>query len=430
VTTAQVFCELPDGRTLKVGEVTFAANAGGYLTATTFVHASQWLEEPSSYDLSAELPRSRGPLTYTGERLVPGPLADTGPDQWGRNLLFTAERKAAKKQGRQLRTLHEGHFLLLARDLTRQGALRFSMDGGDTFVADALDGVPTLIELDRLVDAAERQVGGVGTDADLDLLMRAGSSAGGARPKATVRLADGRLALAKFPSPADLWDVQAWEATALELARRAKVETPPFRLHRLDKGRSVLLVERFDRTPTGRRGYLSAHSLLEQTTATRVTYLELVDALADVSANPQVDRTEMFRRIALSLMVHNVDDHMKNHGLLRTERGWRLSPVFDVNPFPAGQSVEPTSISGEPGSLRDVLELLGVANHFGLDQDSAAQIVTDVEVATRDWAQVAAQNGIEEPEEAALATAFDTEARHQALRLATTAGLDGPTARS
>jgi len=44
---------------------------------------------------------------------------------------------------------------------------------------------------------------------------------------------------------------------------------------------------------------------------------------------------ELWRRIALTILITNVDDHMRNHGFLHVEKNqWRLSPAFDINPFP------------------------------------------------------------------------------------------------
>jgi serine/threonine-protein kinase HipA len=220
--------------------------------------------------------------------------------------------------------------------------------------------------------------------------------------------------------------VQAWEATALELARRAGIDVPPFVLHRLNVDSSVLVVDRFDRTEDGRRvGYMSAHSMVEKTTDGAVSYVELADILGNHSSDPTADRHALFRRVALSLLINNVDDHMKNHGFLRDEGGWRLSPVFDINPFPSGRPVDstPIGINGS-GSGRDSRELVDHAGFFSLTERDAVGIVAQVEVATRDWLEVAASFGIEDPEDGAMATAFDTAARDQARALGTSSAID------
>jgi serine/threonine-protein kinase HipA len=400
--------------------VSFNSNEGGVLVSTTFRYADSWLSAPAAYDLSPELPRGLGVRIASGQRVIPGAIADTGPDRWGQNLLFAAERRDARRESRRIRSLNAGDFILMARDETRHGALRFSDDGGESFLSAGRGDVPTLVDLDDLVAAGRRQSRDRSTDSDLELLTRAGTSMGGARPKVTVRTESGRLALAKLPSTEDTWDVQAWEATALELARRAGVSVPKFAVYRLDADSSVLVVDRFDRRDDGRRvGYMSAHSMVEKVDGTAVSYVELADILGDHSGEPAADRTELFRRIVLSLLINNVDDHMKNHGFLRAESGWRLSPAFDINPFPSGRPVDSTAISLDgSGATRDVDELIGQAGFFGLTDDEAGEIVVAVEVATRDWAEIAASFGVEEPEDGAVATAFDTPARDQARVLA------------
>ncbi len=418
--TVGTFCDLADGRTVPVGTVSFNSNEGGVLVSTTFRYADSWLSAPAAYDLSPELPRGLGVRIASGQRVIPGAIADTGPDRWGQNLLFAAERRDARRESRRIRSLNAGDFILMARDETRHGALRFSDDGGESFLSAGRGDVPTLVDLDDLVAAGRRQSRDRSTDSDLELLTRAGTSMGGARPKVTVRTESGRLALAKLPSTEDTWDVQAWEATALELARRAGVSVPKFAVYRLDADSSVLVVDRFDRRDDGRRvGYMSAHSMVEKVDGTAVSYVELADILGDHSGEPAADRTELFRRIVLSLLINNVDDHMKNHGFLRAESGWRLSPAFDINPFPSGRPVDSTAISLDgSGATRDVDELIGQAGFFGLTDDEAGEIVVAVEVATRDWAEIAASFGVEEPEDGAVATAFDTPARDQARVLA------------
>lgn len=48
------------------------------------------------------------------------------------------------------------------------------------------------------------------------------------------------------------------------------------------------------------------------------------------------DLAELWRRIVFSVLISNTDDHLRNHGFLYVGAvGWRLSPVFDVNPVPS-----------------------------------------------------------------------------------------------
>ncbi|MDR0591922.1 MAG: HipA domain-containing protein [Bifidobacteriaceae bacterium] len=144
---------------------------------------------------------------------------------------------------------------------------------------------------------------------------------GAPRPKAAVR-DGGRLALAKFPHRADRWDVMAWEATALDLARAAGLSVPGTRLTRVG-ARSVLLSQRFDRDGGARLGHISALALVPADDAAQADYLDVAQALARLSAHPSGDLAELWRRVAFNIAVHNTDDHLRNLGLLRAAGGCR-----------------------------------------------------------------------------------------------------------
>ena len=110
--------------------------------------------------------------------------------------------------------------VLRVDDEARQGALRLAeAEGGPFLAASETTRIPPLIELPRLLTAAENVVGDTDSDEDLRLLLAPGSSLGGARPKASIRDRDGHLVLAKFPHRDDETDTVRWEATALALAR-------------------------------------------------------------------------------------------------------------------------------------------------------------------------------------------------------------------
>ena len=159
----------------------------------------------------------------------------------------------------------EVDYLLGVRDDLRQGALRFRDPDTGEFFADKEEGVPHLIDLPSLLDYADRAERDVANQEELDMLLKGGSSLGGARPKAHVIDKRGRIAIAKFPKPAgDDWDVPTWEAVALSLARDAGINAAPSELEEI-AGRSVDIVDRFDRRGGLRVGYASAMTLLEAT---------------------------------------------------------------------------------------------------------------------------------------------------------------------
>ena len=185
--------------------------------------------------------------------------------------------------------------------------------------------VPKLLELPRLLAAADA----VERDPDdqtavKDLLDAGSGSLGGARPKASVREGE-RLMIAKFPHRDDTWDVMAWEATALDLAEEAGISVPGRRMTRIN-GRAVLILDRFDRTPDGRRvPYISAMTLLGRSDGDVSDYTDVCDAISDEGAATALDLEALWRRVAFSVAIHNTDDHLRNHGFPVRRAGgpWR-----------------------------------------------------------------------------------------------------------
>lgn len=45
-----------------------------------------------------------------------------------------------------------------------------------------------------------------------------------------------------------------------------------------------------------------------------------------------LNRHPLWRRIVFNIAISNTDDHLRNHGFILTEKGWILSPAYDLNP--------------------------------------------------------------------------------------------------
>lgn len=377
--------------------------------SATFQYDDAWLEDPERFALEPALTLGPGAHHTAAGRTNFGALGDSAPDRWGRALMGCAERRLARSEDRAPRTLTELDYLLQVSDRSRQGALRFKAEPDGPFLGEAeANAVPPLIELPRLLAASDRVVLDEDDDALLALLLAPGSSLGGARPKASVVDMDGALAIAKFPKHDDDIDVVRWEAVALTLAERAGIDTPAWRLERPDN-RSVLLVRRFDRRGTYRVPYLSAMSMLGANDGDQRSYLEIADALRQHGASATVDRQALWRRIVLSVLISNTDDHLRNHGFLYDgTAGWRLSPAFDLNPVPI--DLKPrflaTAIDLEDNAASIELAL-SVADHFALDADAARAVAKDVANTVADWRRVAAELGLERSAIERMSSAFE-----------------------
>ncbi|MDR3067882.1 MAG: type II toxin-antitoxin system HipA family toxin, partial [Cellulomonas sp.] len=240
------------GRTRLVGQAHVTRQRGQI--STTFLYDPVYLADGGT-SIDPALPLVAGAQYQTG---LPRALADSAPDRWGRNLVEKAERTRAREEGRTPRRLDDLDFLLGVSDDTRQGALRFRRPGDDAFLGKP-SSVPPLVSLPELLRACDALASDSDPSSAVKQLLDTGTTGlGGARPKASVRLEDGSLAIAKFPHSSDQWDVMAWEATALDLLETAGIRTPQRRLRHVGE-RSVLVLRRFDRTDAGDRiGYISA----------------------------------------------------------------------------------------------------------------------------------------------------------------------------
>lgn len=384
----------------------------------TFSYSREYLAREDAYELDPALPLVEGPQQTPAGRPIFAALSDSSPDRWGRKLIKRAERRRAEREKATERSFGETELLLGVRDDLRQGAVRFRDPEAGDFLADDEDGVPAMLELPRLLRAAERADLDDEDDADLADLLRGGSSLGGARPKAHVIDADGRLSIAKFPSPAkDEWDVMRWEAVALQLARDAGIDVASGSLHTID-GRSVHIVERFDRAGKRRVGYVSALTMLERVDGEGGSYLEIADVIQRQSPRAGDDLRELWRRIAFSILISNFDDHLRNHGFLRTSSaGWSLSPAFDLNPDPGpGQRHLHTAIDFDDTSASLDL-LLEVAAEFRLDRAAAVEVIGEVLGATSRWRDVASTLRLPDAELKLMAPAFEHEQSEAAQAL-------------
>ena len=93
-------------------------------------------------------------------------------------------------------------------------------------------------------------------------------------------------------------------------------------------------------------------------------------------AEPKQDLMELWQRIVFNMAVSNTDDHLRNHGFILTPTGWRLSPLFDVNPIPSGDRLS-LNVSENDNSI-DLSLTMEVAEYFGLTKNEAAKISANI----------------------------------------------------
>ena len=373
---------------------------------SVFEYADEWLSYSEAFALDpANLPLSPNPVYSSSEKsALPGAMRDTASDRWGRQLIRRAFRKSGEK-----RFISEIDYLLGMNGRTRIGALRYKREGENDFDHD-IGGyrVPPLIRLSALLNAADAVHSNTETADDLKLLLNEGSPLGGARPKSAVIDNDGQIAIAKFPKPDDDRSIPHGEILALTLAQRAGLNAAFGQLLTV-ADRSVALIKCFDRVGEHHFPFLSAMSILGLKNGETATYTEIAECIRMYSSVPIEDLHELWRRIIFSVLIGNLDDHLRNHGFLYDGDGkWRLSPAYDLNPVPLEEKArELTTWISEEGPEASVDLSRRAAPYFALKDDQAEQIISEVSQATASWREVARNLGMSAADIAAYASAFD-----------------------
>lgn len=412
---AFVYMDYPTGPVL-VGQLWSRVRKGK--ESTTFEYDRGWLERTDRFALEPALMLAPGPYHTGTDRPLFGAIGDSAPDRWGRVLMRRAERRRAEREKQTPRTLFEIDFLLQVDDEVRAGALRFSETEGGSFLAEpGKFRIPALVELPRLLSATERVIEDKENDEDLRLLLAPGSSLGGARPKASVRDNDGRLAIAKFPHKDDSANVVLWEGVALSLAAQAGIAVAEWRIESIAK-KAALILYRFDRRNGVRIPFLSAMSMLGASDNETHSYLEIVEALRRHGAASKEDMAQLWRRVVFNVLISNTDDHLRNHGFLyEGATGWRLSPAYDMNPVPIDVKPRVLSTAIDPDDPSASIDLaLASAEYFGLKAKQAREIVNEVAVAVSRWRQVAERSGLSRADIDRMASAFEHEDLKKARR--------------
>ncbi len=383
-----------DGADLACG--TLDQNVRNGRESLVFSYDTGYLEHPKAFALSPDMPLTPGAFHSAGTAELRA-FGDCMPDRWGRNLMRREEARLAREQGRTPRTLFELDLLCGVDDAQRQGAVRLWDEDGAVLSAPGT-GVPREVELPALLDAADLAADDL--SADVRDLFAAGSSLGGARPKASVADADGALFIAKFPRKEEsaLDDVCAWEKVALDIFAACGLTVPSARLLRLS-GRSVLLVRRFDREGVRRVPYLSGLSAIGgRDGADGYSYLDLADFLTREGADARADKRRLWLHALLSAAIGNTDNHMRNFGFLRDPagRGWRLSPFFDVNPTRLDAGGRFAVGVGDAGTLHDVETVMECAGLYDVERDEARELAGRARDAVAGWRRLALSAGIKD----------------------------------
>ena len=381
----------------------------------SFEYDLQWLKSNFALFLDPHLGLFQGKQYLPENKQNFGVFLDSSPDRWGRLLMRRKEAAIARKEGRAVQTLFDSDYLLAVFDGNRLGGIRFKIEDQGDFMNNQPElASPPWTSLRELEYASLHLEKDDSTDDPeylkwLFMLVDPGSSLGGARPKASVLDERKQLWIAKFPSINDEKDSAAWEMVLHELALSSGITVPQSKLMLFSGKHHTYLSKRFDRMADGKRiHFASAMTLLGYNDGSDfsegVSYLELAGFIMQHSSESTKDLEQLWRRIVFNILVSNTDDHLRNHGFLLTQNGWRLSPAFDLNPNDQGTSLN-LNITENDNSL-DVDLAMDVARYFKLNENKAVTILTEIKTAVLGWKGVAKALGISRNEIELIKKAF------------------------
>jgi len=179
----------------------------------------------------------------------------------------------------------------------------------------------------------------------------------------------------------------------------------------------VLLIKRFDREKTA-KGYLRARMVSGLTilradeapeTRRNWSYLILVEELRRIVEDARKDARELFRRVCFNALISNLDDHPRNHAVIAKEKGWKLSPAYDLTPsMPVAQERRDLAMDcGDVGRYANARNILSQHARFLLEKDEAERIVRDMtEQVGATWHDTVRASGVSEKDAATIRGAF------------------------
>lgn len=324
------------------------------------------------------------------------------------------EPQRAKEEGRGPRKLHNIDFLLGVYDESRMGALRFKLDPNGPFLeTDSSTTTPPWTSLGELQKAVKNIESDDNDDAIRDwilMLLGPGSSLGGARPKANFLDKENNLWIAKFPSKNDTIDKAAWEFLANRLALRAGINMSDSKISIISGNYNTFITKRFDRVKKERIHFASAMTMTgyseEALRDKKASYLEIAEFIKFSGADNTEDLHQLWKRIVFNISVSNTDDHLRNHGFLLTNKGWKLSPAYDINPSTDKYGLA-LNIDMDNNAL-DFDLAKSVGDFFMLNTDKMEEILEQVKSVIKNWRSFATVIGIPRQEQDRMESAFQS----------------------
>ena len=388
-----------------------SAHFGKGRKSFSFEYDKDWISSHEQLLIDPDLGWYSGPQ-FPNNKDNFGIFLDSMPDSWGKTLMQRREPQRAKEEGREPKILHDIDYLLGVFDESRMGALRFKLDPEGPFldVASAATAPQwtSLGELQKAVNVIESDEDDENISDWILMLIAPGTSLGGTRPKANFTDRSNDYWIAKFPSRNDTIDKGAWEFLAYRMATKTGINMINSGISKITGKYNTFLTKRFDRIKKERIHFASAMTMTgnseDNLRDNKASYLEIAEFIKFSGASNEEDMHQLWRRIVFNISISNTDDHLRNHGFVLSEKGWRLSPAFDVNP-----SIDKHGLALNIDTDNNALDFdlaRSVGEFFMLDRTVMDKILNEVRFVVSDWRKYANSIGIPKTEQDRMAPAF------------------------
>ena len=352
-----------------------------------------------------ELRKSKNP-EYDTFKGLPGLLADTLPDRYGNQLINIW----LAQQGRQQDSMNPVEMLCFIG--TRgMGALEFE----PTVLKETKRTFP--IEIDSLVDTARRLLNQKKTftsnlkkdeEQALTEILKIGTSAGGARPKALIawneKTGEVKSGQTAAPKGFGQWLIKLDGVSEVQLgsshgygrvemayhnmAKACGIEMMPSRLLE-ENGRAHFFTKRFDREDGEVKHHVQTFCALKHFDYNMVnsfSYEQLFQCMRELKLT-YADATQMFRRMVFNVIARNCDDHTKNFSfLLKQEGKWQLAPAYDLcHAFRPGSEWVSQHALSINGKRKDISKLDLMAVGESIRCKNASEIIEEISETVQQW---------------------------------------------
>ena len=350
---------------------------------------------------------------------LPGLIADALPDKFGNQIItewFTRQGLPVGEITPLERLCYVGQRAM--------GALEF-----EPSKSSALMNESTEIYIDELTRLAEDiftkreafQERMFQEDKTILDILRVGTSAGGAKPKAIIayneQTNEVRSGQVKAPDGFGYWLLKFDGVTYSEhdsitvnpkgignveyayykMAQACGIEMAECRLL-TENSNHHFMTRRFDRTDSGNKIHMQtvaglAHLDRDQ----RHSYEEVFGIIRKMNL-PMEASLQLFRRMVFNVVARNNDDHTKNFSFLMDQQGrWKLAPAYDIcySYKPGGRWIgqHQLSLNGKQDGFTR-LDLSTVGERMGIRR--CGEIIDEVTHAVSKWRSIAQDCGVRE----------------------------------